>query len=329
MQDVSNQGSSKNMPKRAKGETIEMHGGRIVRSVGRKDRHSKVCTARGPRDRRVRLSPNTAIQFYDVQDRLGYDRPSKALDWLMKEAKSAIEALDDSSINAANLMQQRDIHIPRKGLEVKEKSNCSKSACGIVDNQQDYLDDTSINNFCFFSIDNNIVPPPSSTDFHTYPHGDLSSSRNKNQTQGLSLSFHAIQDFSFLFSSDQQGPTNPASSTPMSHYEMNSEIARTQRIFGWNSDSSNAKGSQPQESLINSLPLHFPSTFDHNNQLLFHREPLQSSFSSPNLCFSGNRFSSDDGLSEFSAADRIQGQEEQNPVFSKPSSATSLLHYQE
>ncbi|EYU28054.1 hypothetical protein ABFS82_13G099500 [Erythranthe guttata] len=61
---------------------------------GRKDKHSKVCTASGTtRDRRLRLSPKTAIQFYDVQDRLGYDRPSKAVDWLMNEAKSAIDAL--------------------------------------------------------------------------------------------------------------------------------------------------------------------------------------------------------------------------------------------
>lgn len=69
-------------------------GARVIRSAaGRKDRHSKVCTARGTRDRRLRLSPKTAIQFYDVQDRLGYDRPSKAIDWLMKEAKAAIDAL--------------------------------------------------------------------------------------------------------------------------------------------------------------------------------------------------------------------------------------------
>nr|GMC50784.1 transcription factor TCP4 [Ipomoea batatas] len=64
-----------------------------MRSTGRKDRHSKVCTAKGPRDRRVRLSAHTAIQFYDVQDRLGYDRPSKAVDWLMKKAKPAIDEL--------------------------------------------------------------------------------------------------------------------------------------------------------------------------------------------------------------------------------------------
>ncbi|XP_058211124.1 transcription factor TCP4-like [Rhododendron vialii] len=77
------------------GEIVEVQGGHIVRSTGRKDRHSKVCTAKGPRDRRVRLSAHTAIQFYDVQDRLGYDRPSKAVDWLIKKAKSAIDELDE------------------------------------------------------------------------------------------------------------------------------------------------------------------------------------------------------------------------------------------
>ncbi|KAE8770583.1 Transcription factor PCF5 [Hordeum vulgare] len=76
------------------GEIVAVQGGHIVRSTGRKDRHSKVCTARGPRDRRVRLSAHTAIQFYDVQDRLGYDRPSKAVDWLIKNAKDAIDNLD-------------------------------------------------------------------------------------------------------------------------------------------------------------------------------------------------------------------------------------------
>ena len=75
------------------GEIVEVQGGHIVRSTGRKDRHSKVCTAKGPRDRRVRLSAHTAIQFYDVQDRLGFDRPSKAVDWLIKKAKASIDEL--------------------------------------------------------------------------------------------------------------------------------------------------------------------------------------------------------------------------------------------
>ncbi|URE15158.1 hypothetical protein MUK42_13066 [Musa troglodytarum] len=83
--------------RRCTGELIEVPGGHIVRATGRKDRHSKVYTAKGVRDRRVRLSAHTAIQFYDVQDRLGYDRPSKAVDWLMQNAKTAIDQLADLS----------------------------------------------------------------------------------------------------------------------------------------------------------------------------------------------------------------------------------------
>ncbi|KAL1537930.1 Transcription factor TCP4-like [Salvia divinorum] len=75
------------------GEIVEVEGGHIVRGCAGKDRHSKVCTPKGPRDRRVRLAAHTAIQFYDVQDRLGYDRPSKAVDWLIHKAKSAIDHL--------------------------------------------------------------------------------------------------------------------------------------------------------------------------------------------------------------------------------------------
>jgi hypothetical protein len=83
------------------GEVVAVQGGHIVRSTGRKESHSKVCTARGTRDRRVRLAAHTAIQFYDVQDRLGYDRPSKAVDWLIKNAKDAIDRLE-TTLPAAN-----------------------------------------------------------------------------------------------------------------------------------------------------------------------------------------------------------------------------------
>ncbi|KAJ4980443.1 hypothetical protein NE237_031280 [Protea cynaroides] len=66
---------------------------RVSRLSGGKDRHSKVLTAKGLRDRRVRLSVSTAIQFYDLQDRLGYDQPSKAVEWLIKAAADAIAEL--------------------------------------------------------------------------------------------------------------------------------------------------------------------------------------------------------------------------------------------
>lgn len=66
---------------------------RVSRASGGKDRHSKVWTSRGLRDRRIRLSVATAIQFYDLQDRLGYDQPSKAVEWLIKAAADPISEL--------------------------------------------------------------------------------------------------------------------------------------------------------------------------------------------------------------------------------------------
>ncbi|EYU44205.1 hypothetical protein ABFS82_08G031800 [Erythranthe guttata] len=66
---------------------------RVSRAFGGKDRHSKVCTVRGLRDRRVRLSVPTAIQLYDLQDRLGLNQPSKVVDWLLDIAKNEIDEL--------------------------------------------------------------------------------------------------------------------------------------------------------------------------------------------------------------------------------------------
>ncbi|KAJ7978752.1 putative Transcription factor [Quillaja saponaria] len=66
---------------------------RVSRSFGGKDRHSKVCTIRGLRDRRIRLSVPTAIQLYDLQDKLGLGQPSKVIDWLLEATKHDIDKL--------------------------------------------------------------------------------------------------------------------------------------------------------------------------------------------------------------------------------------------
>nr|QNQ79133.1 TEOSINTEBRANCHED1 [Camptotheca acuminata] len=60
----------------------------------KKDRHSKICTAQGTRDRRVRLSIGIARKFFDLQDMLGFDKASKTLDWLFTQSKTAIEELE-------------------------------------------------------------------------------------------------------------------------------------------------------------------------------------------------------------------------------------------
>ncbi|TQE09043.1 hypothetical protein C1H46_005426 [Malus baccata] len=66
---------------------------RASRAFGGKDRHSKVCTIRGLRDWRVRLSVPTAIQLYDHQERLGLNRPSKVVDWLLDDDHNQVRLL--------------------------------------------------------------------------------------------------------------------------------------------------------------------------------------------------------------------------------------------
>ena len=59
----------------------------------KKDRHSKIDTAQGPRDRRMRLSLEVAPQFFGLQDMLGFDKASKTVGWLLNKSKTAIKDL--------------------------------------------------------------------------------------------------------------------------------------------------------------------------------------------------------------------------------------------
>ncbi|CAA0828354.1 Transcription factor TCP1 [Striga hermonthica] len=66
----------------------------IKKQTAKKDRHSKIYTSQGPRDRRVRLSIGIARKFFDLQETLGFDKPSKTLDWLLTNSKAAINDLN-------------------------------------------------------------------------------------------------------------------------------------------------------------------------------------------------------------------------------------------
>ncbi|GAA0173289.1 hypothetical protein Leryth_009981 [Lithospermum erythrorhizon] len=61
--------------------------------TGKKDRHSKICTAQGVRDRRMRLSLPIARKFFDLQDMLGFDKASKTIEWLFSKSRKAIKNL--------------------------------------------------------------------------------------------------------------------------------------------------------------------------------------------------------------------------------------------
>ncbi|KAK4414223.1 Transcription factor CYCLOIDEA [Sesamum alatum] len=65
----------------------------VRKRSSKKDRHSKINTARGPRDRRMRLSLDVARKFFDLQDMLGFDKASRTVDWLLKNSRDAIREL--------------------------------------------------------------------------------------------------------------------------------------------------------------------------------------------------------------------------------------------
>ncbi|XP_062116728.1 transcription factor TCP5 [Humulus lupulus] len=83
---------------------------RVSRTFGGKDRHSKVCTIRGLRDRRIRLSVPTAVQLYDLQDRLGLSQPSKVIDWLIEATKNDIDKLPPLQIPQGSLLLSQFHH---------------------------------------------------------------------------------------------------------------------------------------------------------------------------------------------------------------------------
>ncbi|KAL1541694.1 transcription factor TCP5-like [Salvia divinorum] len=78
---------------------------RVAPGFGGKDRHSKVCTVKGLRDRRIRLSVPTAIQLYDLQERLGLSQPSKVIDWLIDATKLDIDKLPPLPTIPTNFLQ--------------------------------------------------------------------------------------------------------------------------------------------------------------------------------------------------------------------------------
>ncbi|KAI3796203.1 hypothetical protein L1987_38869 [Smallanthus sonchifolius] len=69
---------------------------RKKRSAGKTDRHSKIHTAQGLRDRRMRLSLHIAHKFFGLQDMLGFDKASKTIEWLFCKSKKAIDEVTES-----------------------------------------------------------------------------------------------------------------------------------------------------------------------------------------------------------------------------------------
>ncbi|WCJ32232.1 Transcription factor TCP4 [Euphorbia peplus] len=250
------------------GEIVEVQGGHIVRSTGRKDRHSKVCTAKGPRDRRVRLAAHTAIQFYDVQDRLGYDRPSKAVDWLIKKAKSAIDELAElpawtptatptnpkPSSQQDQISDERDYNLTMENYDVlgggrteeqhpNNNNNHNSSSFLPPSLDSDAIADTIKS---FFPICASVETSSSSIQLESYPPDLLS--RTSSQNQDLRLSLHSFQEPILLHQNEHhgggggglfsgnphQGYYAPFAGWSEHHQNHPAEINRFQRMLSWN-----------------------------------------------------------------------------------------------
>lgn len=99
--------------------------------TSKKDRHSKIATRQGLRDRRMRLSLPVAREFFDLQDKLKYNKASKTVEWLMSKAKLAIENLNNSSTNSPSSTSECEVVSLEKGKRLssptKEANNQSRS----------------------------------------------------------------------------------------------------------------------------------------------------------------------------------------------------------
>nr|AXM05031.1 cycloidea-like protein [Senecio scandens] len=100
-------------------------------SISKKDGHSKIYTARGPRDRRVRLSIGIAQKFFCLQDLLGFDKASKTLDWLLTKSLTAIKDLVEDTNRCSSSTITTDQYSKVEFLEsIKgtsdEDKNCQK-----------------------------------------------------------------------------------------------------------------------------------------------------------------------------------------------------------
>nr|AXM04982.1 cycloidea-like protein [Atractylodes lancea] len=97
---------------------------RVAAAASKKDRHSKIFTAQGPRDRRVRLSIEISRKFFGLQDLLGFDKASKTLDWLFTKSMTAIVDLVEEmkrSSSSSTLTDQCEEVFMGKGADHLEK----------------------------------------------------------------------------------------------------------------------------------------------------------------------------------------------------------------
>ncbi|RDX99237.1 Transcription factor TCP1, partial [Mucuna pruriens] len=110
-----------------------------AKKTTKKDRHSKIHTSQGLRDRRVRLSIEIARKFFDLQDMLGFDKASNTLDWLFTKSKKAIKELtrskhsvdsfEFSSSSEGEVVSMIHQDLQQQGVDLEERKFKEPSYC--------------------------------------------------------------------------------------------------------------------------------------------------------------------------------------------------------
>ncbi|CAA3024144.1 transcription factor TCP4-like [Olea europaea var. sylvestris] len=277
------------------GEILEVEGGHVMRSIGRKDRHSKVCTSKGPRDRRVRLAAPTAIQFYDVLDRLGYDRPSKAVDWLIKKAKASIDELahlpawNPTTDSAANVNFEQEE--AQKQLEENQRLRANFLPPSVD------FDDIADTVMSFFPMSGSVEASSSAMHFQSIPTSDLIS-RTSSHSQDLRLPLQSFQDPILLHHHHNEQPHQyqiPSHHTEQTHVQAQAQapvrftettplplgfddnIGRSEHYQqpSWNNSGNASSGSGGEAGFLFDFPP--AAQLLGQNQFFSQRGPLQSS----------------------------------------------------
>nr|AXM04991.1 cycloidea-like protein [Myripnois dioica] len=111
------------------------------KKTSKKDHHSKIHTAQGPRDRRVRLSIDVARKFFYLQDLLGFDKASKTLDWLFIKSKIGIDELVEGKKHSpsSTVTDQSEVVFQETFKEVsdaQDKGKNKKSAPKFVEGKR-------------------------------------------------------------------------------------------------------------------------------------------------------------------------------------------------
>ncbi|KAM7268095.1 hypothetical protein ACFE04_010261 [Oxalis oulophora] len=206
---------------------------RVSRSFGGKDRHSKVCTIRGLRDRRIRLSVPTAIQLYELQDRLGLGQPSKVIDWLMDSTKDDIDNLPPLQIPQLGFGQFESSPFPnslahpslfdpsfRNSLVPSKELGLRFKGVGINDNDQESsnpsatLFNNGIGSFPYHWDPSNLSLSSSSTSSQYgggINHGSYAATQGDN-------SFPNSMGSQYYFSPPQAPPSMPSLFPTYAHY---------------------------------------------------------------------------------------------------------------